>query len=182
MFIFDLQKWGGKSPDFWLPAAFGGRFKHEMLKLPYKKVGGGKTRRPQKWGGRPPHPPHLGGKNKHWWGVGGSPEPKPGFDAKLGIWGGFGANTHSSPHAKILIDLAAQTGQTCWKIRFSTFTRHQILKFPPCGSINHIFYLSIISVFTSRQISKFPLPGRGAGSRISMTLSINDKTRKILTP
>ena len=44
--LFLTFKSGGKSLDFWLPAAFGGRFKHEMLKLPYKKVGG--TRRPQK--------------------------------------------------------------------------------------------------------------------------------------
>ena len=81
---------------------------------------------------------------------------------------GFGADlvqTHSSPQAKILIDLAAQTGQTCWKIRFSTFTRHQMLKFPPAGALirSEGFYLSIISVFTSSQISKFPLLGRGRG-------------------
>ena len=40
VFIFGVQKWGGKGPILGLPAAFGGRFIRELLKLPYKMWGG----------------------------------------------------------------------------------------------------------------------------------------------
>ena len=53
---------GGRALILELPAAFGGRLKHKMLKLPYKKWGD-KTLSPKKWGGlAPPSPPYGGEK------------------------------------------------------------------------------------------------------------------------
>ena len=55
---FESGGGGGGSPDFGAPAAFGGRFKHEMLKLPYNTLGGGELFFRSDLGGQsPPFPP-----------------------------------------------------------------------------------------------------------------------------